>query len=109
MPINISSSCKLSLLLWSLVLVPLSVTIITELNKTVLVWHMRIVDFTDLVLLAPFYLINLIAIHKVVFNNKNSHLSFLSFGLIGIIMYGHAMHLTGNTINTYSDSASSFL
>lgn len=93
---------RLVFLLWSLALVPLIVTITTEQSKANLVWYIRIVDFVDLIFLAPFYLIILIAIHQIVFEKKNTALSLFSLGLISIFMYGHAMHLTGNAINTYS-------
>lgn len=96
------SSWGLSLTLWIFTLIPLLVTILTELNKTKLVWYIRIVDFVDLVFLAPLYLVTFLIVHKLVFDNKTPISSMISVGLIGVYMYGHSMHLTGNAINTYS-------
>ena len=92
----------LSSILWIFTLIPLLVTVLTELNKTKLVWYIRVVDFVDLVFLAPFYLLIFLIIQKLLFDNKTSLLSMISIGLIGVYMYGHSMHLTGNAINTYS-------
>ncbi len=94
---------RLNILLWILVVVPSITVVITELNKRVLIWHIRIVDFVDLVFIAPFYLFILLSIHAVIFSNQPGRwMQWLSFSCIGVYLYGHAMHLTGNAINTYS-------
>ncbi len=94
---------KLNWLLWLLTLIPPLVVITTELNKTVLVGYMRIVDFVDLVVIAPFFLTIALGIHSVIYaRNPASKMTWISLALIGILLYGHAMHLTANSINTYS-------
>ena len=90
-------------LLWIWVLAPPLVVVATELNKGILVWNFRIVDFVDLVLMAPFYLIILLTINAAVFKEKRTGgLFWLAIAMIGVFMYGHAMHLTGNAINTFA-------
>jgi hypothetical protein len=93
---------KLDLLLWGFVLVPATIALLTESIKTTLVWYIRIVDLLDLTLTAPFYIVTLVAVHGIVFFDKKTFSSYLSIGLIACFMYGHAMHLTANAINTYS-------
>lgn len=96
-------SKSLSRLLWVLTVVPLIVTVVTELNKRILIWHFRIVDFIDLTLLAPFFCVLLFFLHKNIFSEQeNSNWSWVSLGFIAIFLYGHAMHLTANSISTFS-------
>ena len=105
-----SLSHRLSTLLWILVLVPSATVIATELNKRLLIWRIRIVDFVDLVFLAPFFLIILLSLHATVFANRSRRSSYwLSLALIGIFLYGHSMHLTGNAINTYSTEIHNYI
>jgi hypothetical protein len=96
------ASHKLARLLWLLALVPPVTMGLVEWKKTFLIWHIRIVDFTDLVVLAPFYLIVFLLIQSVIFEKKQGRLFWIAVGLIGLFLYGHAMHLTANAINTYS-------
>ncbi len=96
---------KISLrrLIWLWTLVPPIVVIITELNKKRLVWNFRVVDFVDLALMAPFYLVILLTINVTLFKDRDhGFLFWLATGMIGAFMYGHAMHLTGNAINTFA-------
>ena len=95
-------SNRLIWMLWLLALVPPLVIAVVELNKTVLIWHIRIVDFADLVVLAPFYLVAFLVIHSMVFEKRAGPGFWLGLGLIGLFMNGHAMHLAANAINTYS-------
>lgn len=89
-------------LLWGLAVVPSLISVLTEINKTHLVWYVRVVDFCDLVVTAPFYLVSLISLHGLVVSRERRFAYWLGFALIGIFMYGHAMHLTANAVNTYS-------
>lgn len=86
-----------------LALVPTTVTVLTELNKGMVVWRLRIVDLADLVILAPFYVVILVWLRGIVSEQNNGEPSFLhlSLGFIALFVYGHAMHLTANAINTY--------
>jgi len=107
---NNKSSRNRIFLVWIFVLIPIFVIFITESFKTFLVWRIRIVDFVDLVFIAPFYLIVMLNIINTVFyeNINRKHL-FLSLGFLGIMLYGHAMHLVGNAINTYSTEINHYL
>lgn len=93
----------ISILFWTLTLIPPIIVLATEANKTVLIGYMRIVDFVDLSVMAPFFLVITLAIHSVIYSKKlGSPESWASLALIGILLYGHSMHLTANSINTYS-------
>lgn len=97
-------------LLLLLTFVPLIVTLISELNKTFLVWHIRIVDFLDMVLLAPFYLAILYFLRRTALSRQgHGWAGFLSFALVATFLYGHAMHLTANAVNTYSTEIHDYL
>lgn len=97
-------------LLWLLLLVPTIVTLITESYKELLIWHIRIVDFVDLIFLAPFYLFALFKINNVILSDyRRSFLRMLSIYLICMFLYGHSMHLTANAINTYSTEINNYL
>lgn len=94
---------KLNLLLWLLTLIPPLIVTATEMNKTILVGYVRIVDFVDLVVMAPFIFTITLGVHSAIYSQKPvSKDAWLSLVLIGFLLYGHAMHLTANSINTYS-------
>jgi hypothetical protein len=100
---TVQNTKKLSLFLWLLTLIPPLIVLTTEMNKTVLVGYMRIVDFIDLLVMAPFFLVMTLAIHSVIYSEKPTNRdAWLSLAFIGILLYGHAMHMTANSINTYS-------
>lgn len=100
---TVPNTKKLSLFLWLLTLIPPLIVLTTEMNKTVLVGYMRIVDFIDLLVMAPFFLVMTLAIHSVIYSEKPTNRdAWLSLAFIGILLYGHAMHMTANSINTYS-------
>jgi hypothetical protein len=80
-------------------LVPIATIVAVELNKRVLIWHFRLVDFIDLVVLAPFYLIALYNLHRTI--KPKGIYNHLSIAGIATFLYGHAMHVTGNAINTF--------
>lgn len=96
--------------IWSFVLIPLIVVGATETIKSYLIWRIRIVDYMDLVFMAPFLLVMLLYFnHQVYYKKKERELYFISLGMLAVTMYGHAMHLTGNTINTYSTEIHQYL
>jgi hypothetical protein len=104
-----SSATRLNVLLWLVGGFPLVVSAVTELNSHVLVWHFRLVDFVDLVVLAPFYLILMLAVHRMVMRTARGLLPWIALGLVGLFLYGHAMHLTANAINTYSTEVHDYI
>ena len=93
-----TSSRVVRLLAW-LTFVPIATVATVELNKTIVVWHIRIVDLVDLVVLAPFYFGVLFRLHRAL--RLSGSYSFASIGCITFFLYGHAMHVTANAINTY--------
>lgn len=91
-------------------LVPIATVLLLEWNKHVLIWHFRIVDFVDLVVLAPFYAAILFAIHVTLFgrSNQTATLHAVSLGCIAVFLYGHAMHITANSINTFATEVNDY-
>lgn len=61
-----------------LALVPTIVTVLTELNKGIMMWRLRIVDMADLVILAPFYFIVLVWLREI-FSRHDHRLSLLFY------------------------------
>jgi hypothetical protein len=79
------------------------VILLVEANKTVLVGSLRLVDLVDMAVLAPFYLAVLLGLHAAIFAGRlETRPAWLSLGLVSACLYGHAMHLTANAIDTYS-------
>jgi len=100
---SISITQRLSLLLWTFTLVPIVIVIITEASKGICIGYMRLVDFIDLTFIAPFMLVISLAIHATIFPEKRSgKIYWVLLVLIGVFIYGHSMHMTANSINTYS-------
>ncbi len=99
-----------TLLRWMFVLFPIITVITTELNKSVVIGKLRLVDLIDITVLAPFFLIFLIifTIKSVNYQCKPKKL-FIPFFLLGITLYGHSMHLTGNAINTYATEVNQYV
>ncbi len=96
--------------IWIFVLTPIVVVGLTEAFKTYLIWRLRIVDFVDLVFTAPFFLVMLLYFnHRIFMGQKERKLYLVSLGLMGLALYGHAMHLVGNAINTYSTEIHHYL
>lgn len=106
---------KKTILLLAFVLFPAIVTIITELNKTVLIWYIRMVDFIDLILIAPFYAVSFYLIlrsikSEFVLNTKlDKTTDFLSFFFVFLFFEGHGIHLAANAVNTYSTEIQNYL
>jgi hypothetical protein len=96
--------------IWIFVLVPIVVVGLTEAFKTHLIWHLRIVDFVDLVFTAPFFMVMLLYFNHTIFEGqKERSLYLVSLGLMILTLYGHSMHLVGNAINTYSTEINHYL
>jgi hypothetical protein len=89
--------------LWLFVIIPVLAVVFGEELKTRLIWRFRVVDFIDLVFLSPFISIMLIYFNQqVFFEQKERKLYLVALGLMVLTLYGQAMHLTANAINTYS-------
>jgi len=101
---------SLTLYLALLTLVPIVLVVVTEVNKTVLIWHIRIVDFIDLVVQAPFFLIVLYLLYRLFLDDMpDPWFGFAAMAFGCLFLYGHAMHVTANAINTYSTEINDYL
>ncbi len=81
----------------------MAITLVGEAYKTRLIWYIRFADFVDLVLIAPLYLIALIALHNHFLSDRvPRRLRWAFLALAMTYLYGHAMHLTANAIDTFS-------
>lgn len=79
------------------------VTLVGEAFKTHLIWYFRFADLIDLVITAPLYLISLALLHEQFLKGNASRRLRLTFlVLTGVFLYGHAMHVTANAIDTFS-------
>ena len=84
-------------------MVPILVVMVTESLKTHLIWYFRLVDFIDLLIIAPFYLVMLLLFYEVLIEEESPHyLRMCFFVFSGVFLYAHAMHVTANAINTFS-------
>jgi len=67
------------------------------------IWFFRAADLADMVIVAPIYAIFLIYLILYMVRNEpplGLLVAFIAFSFL--FMYGHSMHATANTINTYS-------
>lgn len=78
-------------------------TLIGEALKTRLIWYIRVADFIDLVVVAPLYLVSIVLFHEhFILVNVSRRLRVTFFVISILFLYGHAMHLTANVIDTFS-------
>lgn len=67
-----------------------------------LIWHLRLVDFADLLITAPFYVWLLLSLHEHLHSARAPAYVRRAFLILSItFLYGHAMHVTANAIHTY--------
>jgi len=79
------------------------ITLIGEAFKTHLIWYMRFADFVDLLVVAPLYIVSLISFYAYFEARKGPRwLLRVLFALAILLLYGHAMHVTANAVNTFS-------
>ena len=79
------------------------VTLVGEAFKTYLIWYLRFADLVDLLIMAPVYLVSLVLLHEQFLKGDASGRLRLAFLLLtGVFLYGHAMHVTANAIDTFS-------
>lgn len=81
----------------------LSIGLVGEAFKTNLIWYIRFPDFIDLVITAPLTLACLALLHEH-FEGESVprwlRRAFLLFAMVYI--YGHAMHMASNAIDTFA-------
>lgn len=75
---------------------------ISFLYRHILVWNFRLIDFVDLVVLGPFYLIMFVLIGKSLVIPETPRIRSLTFLYLFFFFEGHAMHLTANAIDTFA-------
>ena len=79
------------------------VSLVGELFKTHLIWYFRFMDFVDLVVVAPLYLASLLLLYEQFLKaNASRRLRRIFLILVCVFLYGHAMHMTANAVNTFS-------
>ena len=97
---------------WFLVLLiaaPFTLLIAREFSRGGLIGYMRVADVGDLLLLSPLYAI--ILIYLLFYMARygapaNIQIAFISFSFIFI--FGQAMHLTANAINTFATEVNDY-
>jgi hypothetical protein len=81
-----------------------------EAVKTQLVWYIRYTDMIDLALIAPLYLASFIWMEgQFVAAGATTWLRRAFLILAMLFLYGHAMHVTANAINTFSTEIHDYL
>ena len=66
-------------------------------------WYLRVADLLDMVVLAPLYLVILLSLWFYMLRYGAPHRLLALFIVFAFVfIYGHAMHVTANAINTYS-------
>jgi hypothetical protein len=81
-----------------------------EAVKTHLVWYFRYTDMIDLALIAPLYLASFIWMEgQFVATGASTWLRRTFLILAMLFLYGHAMHVTANAINTFSTEIHDYL
>ena len=81
-----------------------------EAVKTHLVWYIRYTDMIDLALITPLYLVSFIWLEgQFVAAGASNWLRRAFLILAMLFLYGHAMHVTANAINTFSSEIHNYL
>ena len=84
------------------VLTQVVVVLFSFLNRQILLWHFRLIDFVDLVFLGPFYLVMFILIGKSLVIPESPKIRGVTYFFLFSFFEGHAMHLTANAIDTFA-------
>jgi hypothetical protein len=90
-------------LIMLIVILPVVAYLFRELVTTSTIWHFRVVDLADLVVLTPIYIAVILYLFFYMAKAEAPYslqLTFLIFAFVFIT--GQAMHFTANSINTYS-------
>ncbi len=79
------------------------VTLVGEAFKTRLIWYIRFADFVDLVLNLALYTFSLVAFYEFLIRSQAPRLLRTVFLVLALLfMYGQAMHLGTNAVNTFA-------
>ena len=96
-------------LLILLIALPVLLLIVREISYGGTIWHFRIVDLGDMLILSPVYAIILVFLwlHMLRSGVPNRLLLFF-LGFAILFMFGQAMHVTGNSINTFATEVNNY-
>lgn len=92
-----------------LILAPLFLLIAREISRGGLIGYMRVADVGDLLLLSPLYAVILIYLLFYMARYQapaTIQIAFIALGFLFI--FGQAMHLTANAINTYATEVNDY-
>lgn len=112
-PLHAAVAQKSMFILGPLLLFTLSdivLSLLGEAVKTHLIWFIRYTDMIDLVLIAPLYLVSFVWMEgQFVAAGASTWLRRAFLILAMLFLYGHAMHVTANAINTFSTEIHNYL
>jgi hypothetical protein len=112
-PFQAAVAQKSMFILGPLILFTLSdivLSLLGEAVKTHLIWYIRYTDMIDLALIAPLYLVSFVWMEgQFVAAGASTWLRRAFLILAMLFLYGHAMHVTANAINTFSTEIHNYL
>jgi hypothetical protein len=112
-PVQAAPVQKSMFILGPLLLFTLSdilLSLLGEVLKTHLVWYIRYTDMIDLALIAPLYLLSFVWMEgQFVSAGASAWLRRAFLILAMLFLYGHAMHVTANAVNTFSTEIHDYL
>lgn len=86
-----------------MILFPFLALLVRELARGQTIWYFRLTDLVDLIVVAPLYLLILLWLNEYMIRHQSPVSVRIMFGMFSaLLLYGHAMHLTANAINTFS-------
>jgi hypothetical protein len=89
-------------LVWSVVAIAM-IGVVGQLFKNNCLWNFRVADFIDLAVTAPLFIIMIVLIFNKLPQEENHRVLRVVYLIAaGLLVYGHAMHLTANSINVFS-------
>lgn len=90
-------------------LIPFVLWIGSELGRGGTIWYFRVNDLADFLVMAPIYIAVLTyLLYYMVKAKASAKLVLVFLAFIYLFVYGHAMHFTGNSINTYSTEVQNY-
>ena len=103
--IKISSRALLILL----IALPFFMLIVREISYGGTIWHFRIVDLGDMVIMSPIYAIIVVFLwFYMLRSDAPNRLLLIFLGFVILFMFGQAMHVTGNSINTFATEVNDY-
>jgi hypothetical protein len=89
-------------LVWGVVVIAM-IGVVGQLFKNNCLWNFRVADFIDLAITAPIFIVMMVLIFNKLPQEETSRiLRGVYLIAAGLLVYGHAMHLTANSINVFS-------